>query len=213
MSCLSLRPLRFKMKHYIFFVFTFFVIFTNAQNITVDSQTYTPQQLIENILIDSDCINNITVTNVVGGDFGGTDQSYGYFDATGTTFPFQSGLVLSTGRLANVPGPNNSLSDDDAPNAVMDTDNGKAANESEDEVEFIGASKPDNNGQFAEYQRRQQQRHRRKRKSSIGNQNGSNHEATHPAGTQNGGASNQQQVHGSIHNLSTVEKLNAKHLK
>ena len=125
-----MRPLRFKMKHYIFFVFTFFVIFTNAQNITVDSQTYTPQQLIENILIDSDCINNITVTNVVGGDFGGTDQSYGYFDATGTTFPFQSGLVLSTGRLANVPGPNNSLSDDDAPNWASDLDLENALNES-----------------------------------------------------------------------------------
>ncbi|WP_299106122.1 T9SS type B sorting domain-containing protein [uncultured Winogradskyella sp.] len=106
----------------LFLVCTFFFMFTNAQNITVDSQNYTPQQLVENILIDSDCINNINVTSVVGGDFGGIDQSYGYFDATGTTFPFQSGIILSTGRLNNVPGPNASLSDDNATDWVGDAD-------------------------------------------------------------------------------------------
>jgi gliding motility-associated-like protein len=95
----------------------------------VDSQTFTPQQLIEDILIDSDCISNVTVTNVVGGDFSGADQSYGFFDATGTTFPFQSGIVMSTGRLVNVPGPNNSLSDDDAPNWIGDADLEFALNE------------------------------------------------------------------------------------
>ena len=93
-----------------------------GQNIQVDSQTYTPQQLIEDILIDSNCIENVVVTNIVGGDFNNTDQSYGYFDATGTTFPFQSGIVLSTGRLENTEGPNNSLSDDDAPSWLGDTD-------------------------------------------------------------------------------------------
>ncbi|MEH6536556.1 MAG: choice-of-anchor L domain-containing protein [Psychroserpens sp.] len=93
-----------------------------GQNITVDSQTFSAQQLIEDILIDSDCIDNVVVTNVVGGDFTNTDQSYGFFDATGTTFPFETGIVLSTGRLSNVPGPNNTLSDDDAPNWQGDND-------------------------------------------------------------------------------------------
>ncbi|GGI57112.1 T9SS C-terminal target domain-containing protein [Winogradskyella haliclonae] len=95
----------------------------HAQNITVDSQSLTPQQLIEDILIDnSDCIENVTVTNAQSGNFGGTEFSYGSFDATGTTFPFQSGIVLSTGRLSNVPGPNDSLSDDDAPDWNGDFD-------------------------------------------------------------------------------------------
>jgi gliding motility-associated-like protein len=93
-----------------------------AQNIEVDNQTYTPQQLIEDILIDSDCITNVIVTNVSGGNFGDSDKSYGYFDATGTSFPLQSGIVLSTGKLNNVPGPNTSLSDDDATNWNGDTD-------------------------------------------------------------------------------------------
>ena len=100
-----------------------------SQNITVDSQSFTPQQLIEDILIDSDCITNVVVTNVVGGNFDNTDQSYGFFDATGTTFPFQSGVVLSTGRLNNVPGPNTTLSDDDAPNWSGDVDLEQALNE------------------------------------------------------------------------------------
>lgn len=100
-----------------------------SQNITVDSQTYTTQQLIEDILIDSDCIENVSITNVVGGNFNNTDQSYGFFDATGTTFPFQSGIVLSTGRLANVPGPNNTLSDDNATDWIGDADLEMALNE------------------------------------------------------------------------------------
>ncbi|WP_033958853.1 T9SS type B sorting domain-containing protein [Psychroserpens jangbogonensis] len=101
-----------------------------GQNIQVDSQTYTAQQLIEDILIDSDCIENVVVTNVVGGDFNNTDQSFGYFDAAGSTFPFQSGIVLSTGRLSNVPGPNTSISDDDAPGWSGDSDLEFALNES-----------------------------------------------------------------------------------
>ncbi|HMQ45753.1 MAG TPA: choice-of-anchor L domain-containing protein, partial [Mariniflexile sp.] len=42
---------------------------------------------------------------------------------------FQSGVVLSTGRLANVEGPNTFLSDDDAPNWLGDRDLENALNE------------------------------------------------------------------------------------
>mgnify|MGYP002639724285 CR=1 FL=1 len=93
-----------------------------TQNIQVDWTTYTAQELIEDILIDSPCIEDVTVTNVVGGDFGTGDLSYGYFDATGSPFPFQRGIVLSTGKLINTEGPNDSLSDDDAPNWLGDAD-------------------------------------------------------------------------------------------
>ncbi|WP_055435899.1 T9SS type B sorting domain-containing protein [Lacinutrix algicola] len=106
------------------------VMSVNAQNISVDSQTYTPQQLIEDILVDSNCISNVQVTSTVGGNFGGTEQSYGYFDASGTSFPFQNGIVLSTGRLGNVPGPNTNLSDDDATNWNGDIDLEMALQES-----------------------------------------------------------------------------------
>ncbi len=102
-----------------------FLIITTAsfgQNIQVDSQTYSPQQLIQDVLIDSNCIENVIVNNVVGGDFGTTDKSFGYFEAAGSSFPFESGIVLSTGRLSNVPGPNDNLSDDNAPNWGGDSD-------------------------------------------------------------------------------------------
>ncbi|WP_204345622.1 T9SS type B sorting domain-containing protein [Psychroserpens algicola] len=108
------------------FIFKFFIgllsVVGFGQNIAVDWQTYSPQQLVEDILIDSDCIDNVVVTNVVGGNFDTSDESYGFFDATGTTFPFESGIVLSTGKLSNVPGPNDNLSDDDAPGWAGDND-------------------------------------------------------------------------------------------
>ena len=117
------------MKENIFIIFFSLVITAFSQNITVDSQSYAPQQLIEDILIDSNCISNVVVTNTVGGNFNGSDQSYGYFDATGTSFPFQSGIVLSTGKLNNVKGPNTTLSDDNAPNWSGDSDLEAALNE------------------------------------------------------------------------------------
>lgn len=118
------------MKNYIVLLIFFSFYFSFTQNVQVASQLYTPQQLIENILINSDCISNVNVTNVVGGNFSNTDQSYGYFDATGTTFPMLNGIVLSTGQLQNVNGPNTSLSDDDAPNWSGDSDLEYVLNES-----------------------------------------------------------------------------------
>ncbi|MGB3608062.1 MAG: choice-of-anchor L domain-containing protein [Psychroserpens sp.] len=110
------------MKYSLYIVTFLMSALSFGQNIAVDWQTFTPQQLIEDILIDSDCIDNIMVTNVVGGNFSTPDESYGYFDAAGTSFPFESGIVLSTGKLSNVPGPNASLSDDDAPGWAGDAD-------------------------------------------------------------------------------------------
>lgn len=93
----------------------------SAQNIQVNTN-FTPQQLIEDVLINSGCISDIEVTNVVGGEFTDGNLSYGYFNAGGSSFPFQEGLVLTTGKLQNVPGPNATLSDDDAPNWTGDID-------------------------------------------------------------------------------------------
>ncbi len=110
------------MKHLVFYICFLFSLNFFSQNVQVDSQTYSPQQLIEDILINSSCITNVNVTNVIGGNFNGTDQSYGYFNANGSSFPFQSGVVLSTGKLSNVQGPNTSLSDDNALNWGGDAD-------------------------------------------------------------------------------------------
>ncbi len=78
------------------------IIFSSfAQSITTDAVTYTPQQLVENILT-SNCIQ---VTNIT---FTGASSARGYFDATGTTFPIQTGIMLATGDIFNAQGPNSS---------------------------------------------------------------------------------------------------------
>lgn len=100
-----------RLKYIIFcLVFGLGIQFGNAQNISVD-ESYTPQDLVEDILINSPCANVFNVS-VSGGNFASGEKSFGYFDATGTTFPFQNGIILSTGKINNAPGPNIYLSDD-----------------------------------------------------------------------------------------------------
>lgn len=105
-----------------------FVTSLYSQNISVDGTSFSPQQLIEDILINNNCIQHIAVTTTVGGTFQNGDKSYGYFNANGSAFPFESGLVLSTGKLNHVPGPNTTLSDDDAPAWGGDLDLEQALN-------------------------------------------------------------------------------------
>jgi gliding motility-associated-like protein len=80
-----------------------------SQNITVN-QTFTAQQLIENILVNSGCVS-VSNFSATGGNFSAGEMSFGYFNANGSVFPFQEGIVLSTGKLSSVIGPNTNFSD------------------------------------------------------------------------------------------------------
>ena len=74
-----------------------------AQNITVDD-SYTPQQLVENVLVNSSCatVSNYSAT----GDTAPVGQnSYGYFNNAGGSFPFKEGVLLSTWSANNSKGP------------------------------------------------------------------------------------------------------------
>jgi len=110
--------------------------FVASQNfVTADHQSFNAQELIENLLFgDTDCVENINVTEAISGNFNDGMLSYGAFDANNSNFPFESGLVLSTGRLDNTEGPNNSLSDDNAPGWGGDQDLRNALNIPDDEV-------------------------------------------------------------------------------
>ncbi|MGM0635921.1 MAG: choice-of-anchor L domain-containing protein [Bacteroidota bacterium] len=101
-----------------------FVISINlhAQYISADHQSYSPQELIEDVLFSSDCVENINIISSVSGDFADGMLSYGFFDSNNSGFPFESGIAMSTGRLNNIEGPNNNLSDDDAPGWNGDND-------------------------------------------------------------------------------------------
>ena len=81
-----------------------------AQYITVD-EGFTAQQLVENVLINSTCASVSNVT-VAGGNFADGSKSWGFFNGNGSSFPFQNGIILATGKISNAPGPNTSLSDD-----------------------------------------------------------------------------------------------------
>ena len=82
----------------------------SSQYISTD-ETYTPLQLIENVLINSGCasVSNVSVS---GGNFAIDENSWGYFNANGSTFPFTNGIILSTGKIIDARGPNTFISDD-----------------------------------------------------------------------------------------------------
>jgi len=105
---------------FIFFLCVGFSPSMIAQFITVNDQ-FTAQDLVQNVLVNSPCA---TVDNfsIVGDSFSGSENSYGFFDATGTSFPFQNGIVLSTARATRSPGPNNNLIDEGAINWTGDSD-------------------------------------------------------------------------------------------
>ena len=82
----------------------------SAQYITTD-ETRTAVELIEDVLINSGCAN-ISNVSASGGFFASGEKSWGYFNAAGTSFPFEEGIVLSTGKIVNTQGPNSFISDD-----------------------------------------------------------------------------------------------------
>lgn len=82
----------------------------SAQYITTD-ETQTAVELIENVLLNSGCAN-ISNVSVSGGNFASGENSWGYFNAAGTSFPFEEGIILSTGKIINAQGPNGYISDD-----------------------------------------------------------------------------------------------------
>ncbi|MDN3676803.1 choice-of-anchor L domain-containing protein [Flavobacterium paronense] len=96
-------------KHY-YLLLVLMCSAASAQYISTD-ETYTPLQLIENVLINSGCasVSNVTVS---GGNFVTGENSWGYFNANGSSFPFAEGIILSTGKITDAQGPNNFVSDD-----------------------------------------------------------------------------------------------------
>lgn len=79
--------------------------------LSVNTTLYTPQQLINNVLIDNPCLEISNVTSITGTAFGSTN-GIGFFQNDNPNFPLTSGIVLSTGDAANIPGPNTSTLND-----------------------------------------------------------------------------------------------------
>ena len=104
-----------------FFILLFFGFFTKSfsQYIQVDD-TYTAQQLVQNVLVNSPCatVSNISVSGI--GTSG--QESYGYFTSGTSSFPFTDGIILSTGRIGLAVGPNSNIVSDGSTNWLGDND-------------------------------------------------------------------------------------------
>ncbi|NUY80056.1 fibronectin type III domain-containing protein, partial [Flavobacterium sp. MAH-1] len=66
---------------------------------------YTVEELVTDILINSDCASVSNITYSTGTNFGSVN-GIGYFNKNGSTFPYEEGIVLSSGNVDNAPGPN-----------------------------------------------------------------------------------------------------------
>lgn len=100
----------YSFKKYVSLLFLLMTNFFFSQTITT-SESYTPTQLVQDVLFNTSCatISNVSVS---GGNFTSGEQSFGYFNSSGTSFPFTDGIILSTGKIVNAQGPNSFISDD-----------------------------------------------------------------------------------------------------
>jgi len=75
----------------------------NYVSVSKNGGLYSTEELVKDVLIQSDCD---LVSNVVyksGPNLGG--DSFGYFNKNGSLFPFEEGIVLATHDISNTPGP------------------------------------------------------------------------------------------------------------
>lgn len=80
--------------------------FSNAAlaQLTVDGN-YNPQQLVEDVLVGQ----GVQVSNF---QFGGNGDAIGYFDGSNSNIGVSEGIIISTGNIADAPGPNGTPNSD-----------------------------------------------------------------------------------------------------
>ena len=97
----------------------FYNVYT--QSVTVNTTKYTIDQLVNQVLVNSPCVQGTNVTSKTGTNYG-SSNGIGYFENTNSAFPFSSGVVLSTGDVTKIPGPNNTILSDGIPAWLGDSD-------------------------------------------------------------------------------------------
>ena len=79
-------------------------VFTVPPPISTTTTLYSVEELVTEVLIDSECNQAFNVTSSTGIDFGSTN-GIGYFEANGSSWPFENGLIMTSGDVANAAGP------------------------------------------------------------------------------------------------------------
>ena len=91
------------MKKILLPIVLLFSVIGYSQFITVD-ESLTIQELVEDVLIDSPCAETSNYGSRTGTDFG-DGNGIGAFNANGSDFPYQTGIILSSGFVSSAPGP------------------------------------------------------------------------------------------------------------
>lgn len=95
----SLKMIRMIMSRGLLLILLcFFFNYAFSQQVTIND-TFTAQQLIENNLIQG-CVETSNIISRVNGSVNGF-SSFGYFEKGISNFPFENGIVLSTGRAVS----------------------------------------------------------------------------------------------------------------
>lgn len=92
----------------------------NAQQISINN-TFTEQELIENNLIHG-CVEISNIESLVNGQINGFN-SFGYFERASSNFPFENGIMLSTGNaISGGNTENTAVLNEGQPNWTTDAD-------------------------------------------------------------------------------------------
>src|SRR5690606_10984412 len=92
-----------RFKHFLK-LFLFVCGYAAAQPITVSTDTYSVEELVEDVLIDSECATVDNINWSTGSNFG-MANGIGYFENTDPAFPMERGIILATGNVQQAPGP------------------------------------------------------------------------------------------------------------
>jgi len=84
---------------------TFQTLIPSTVAIGIDTELYSNQELISQVLIANPCLQVSNLTSKTGTDFN-NPNGIGFFTNTNPGFPLSSGIVLSTGDVHAIPGPN-----------------------------------------------------------------------------------------------------------
>ncbi|MFC0603845.1 choice-of-anchor L domain-containing protein [Winogradskyella pulchriflava] len=89
---------------------TTITVFVLGPNVVVDQNSFTPEQLIEDVLVNSPCATVSNIISSTGVNFNPSEPNgIGYFFSNGVDFPFEDGILLTSGDASEAGGPNNNL--------------------------------------------------------------------------------------------------------
>ncbi|MCP1995104.1 choice-of-anchor J domain-containing protein [Flavobacterium sp. HSC-61S13] len=78
-----------------------------ALEVSPSGQDYTVEELVKDVLVKSNCdlVSNVKYQNGDGSAKAMSYNTLGYFNKSGSNFPFKEGIVLGTNEMQYIPGP------------------------------------------------------------------------------------------------------------